>query len=1259
MMVSDLRLCVALLGFCASSAWVGTFTASAGEPVARDADPLAAPVVMWDFDPEEETPLIAVGGVHRDLPGPRPPQFPDLDATNTAVRFDGEGARFTYADTNNKGPLDFTNGDAITIEAWVKVDELRDGENVYVIGKGRTEDPGFERDNQNWARRLRGQDGKACISFLFATKQVAGAERSDAHWHRWTTKEGFKPKSGWHHVAATYRFGEPESVRGWIDGKSLPGVWDMGGPTKEAPVVDNDAVWIGSSMGGRAATSFRGMLDLVALHRHVLDDKILAARYRRVGEEPVVKLAPEKMPELGSLPADQVTVTFHEGMPAHERWLNEDEKWPGETMRWSGDAFLLPRLPVRYDDWGIRDAWKAPVLVRMAADVKLPAGKQTLLVRARALSRLWVDGKVVARTKPISGSPSGEEPITPVAEPPAPGMRRAGHREQEQIIEVEIHAQPTTRIVLEALAGGSKFRAEPGELCVAIRSADGKEYSVLRPVALSDSNLPLTEAVAGAKLVEIEQSLADYDDRARRTAAASQDAFWTRRHQIAAEWATKNPGPAVPSSSTNTNQPIDAFLVDKIARAEAAAAKTSPDEAKHFHQQVLPILRNECFRCHGEKDQGGLRLDSRALALKAGDSELPAIVPGKASASELMRRIRHESEDERMPPTGKGLTAEQIDILAKWIDAGAPWPALPLEPAQTALAPIVGDAKFLRRAYLDTVGVPPTADEARTFLADKSPTKRTDLIDRLLADERWADHWISYWQDLLAENPTLINATQNSTGPFRWFLYDALRDDKPLDRMVTELIMMRGGQHDGGSAGFGLAAQNDAPLAAKAHVVAGAFLALELQCARCHDSPYHSTTQRDLYSLSAMLTRKTVTVPKTSSVSPAFFEKKARESLIKVTLKPEEPIPPNWPFAEITGAVDDESLDALCADPKDTRERFAAVITSPQNTRFSQVVVNRIWRRLMGSGIIEPANDWEGRRASHPELLRWLANELVANNYSVKHIARLVMTSDAYQREAVGENLKADAEARFFNAPERRRLSAEQVVDSLYAAAGVPMDVELMTLDPDGRRPASNRNSFDQPRRSWMLVSLSNERDRPSLTLPRAAAVAEVLETFGWSAARQVPKNDRETAPNVLQPGALGNSSLATTLTRAAYRSPLAELAMEAKQPEELVDAVFLRFLSRPPTAKERSLFVAALGRGFAERLTPAAEIKLPPRPELLPQVTWSNHLRNEANTIQQEWEKRTRQGPPADPRLKTEWRETYEDFVWSVVNLREFVWMP
>ena len=187
----------------------------------------------------------------------------------------------------------------------------------------------------------------------------------------------------------------------------------------------------------------------------------------------------------------------------------------------------------------------------------------------------------------------------------------------------------------------------------------------------------------------------------------------------------------------------------------------------------------------------------------------------------------------------------------------------------------------------------------RAFLADANHKKRDRLIDQLLNDERCADHWMSFWLDLLAENPTLLNASLNSTGPFRWFLYDSLRDNKPLDRMVTELLMMRGGAAEGGSAGFALAGENDAPFAAKGHIVASAFLGIELQCARCHDSPYHSTTQRDLYSLAAMLEREIgYRAEDQPRAGRLLREANRRESLIQVTLKPDEPVVRQWPFAE-------------------------------------------------------------------------------------------------------------------------------------------------------------------------------------------------------------------------------------------------------------------------------------------------------------------------------------------------------------------------
>ena len=245
----------------------------------------SAAVARWDFGTEEPSKLESVGGVHRDVPGPRPPVYPDFEASNTAVKFDGAGSHFVFADPGTNSDFDFTNGDALTLEAWVDIADLHRGENVYLIGKGRTESPGFAADNQNWALRLREQNGRACISFLFATPRGAGSKQ-DAHWHRWTTTEGFAAKSGWHHLAVTYRFGDPDSVRGWIDGKSLPGRWDMGGASGEPPVVDDDAIWLGSSKGGAAGNSFRGAMDAVAVHREILSDDVLKKRFRREGSAP-------------------------------------------------------------------------------------------------------------------------------------------------------------------------------------------------------------------------------------------------------------------------------------------------------------------------------------------------------------------------------------------------------------------------------------------------------------------------------------------------------------------------------------------------------------------------------------------------------------------------------------------------------------------------------------------------------------------------------------------------------------------------------------------------------------------------------------------------------------------------------------------------------------------------------------------------------------------------------------------------------------
>jgi hypothetical protein len=191
-----------------------------------------------------------------------------------------------------------------------------------------------------------------------------------------------------------------------------------------------------------------------------------------------------------------------------------------------------------------------------------------------------------------------------------------------------------------------------------------------------------------------------------------------------------------------------------------------------------------------------------------------------------------------------------------------------------------------------------------------------------------------------------------------------------------------------------------------------------------------------------------------------------------------------------------------------------------------------------------------------------------------------------------------------------------------------------------------------------MFASLSNERDRPSISLPRAQAVVDVLEAFGWSGSRQNPRTDRETDPNALQPGVLANGVLSTWVTRAAHGSELADLAVNARSADALVDSLFLRFYSRLPMAAVREPLTRALTPGFAMRVLPASEVKPPVALPRLPTATWANHLVAEANSIAIEMEKRARLGPPADPRLRAEWREAFEDVVWGLVNSREFVWL-
>lgn len=558
---------------------------------------------------------------------------------------------------------------------------------------------------------------------------------------------------------------------------------------------------------------------------------------------------------------------------------------------------------------------------------------------------------------------------------------------------------------------------------------------------------------------------------------------------------------------------------------------------------------------------------------------------------------------------------------------------------------LVDDYAFLRRLSLDAVGAVPTIEEVRNYLSDSPQVRRRNAISRLLSDDRWADHWVSYWQDVLAENPGILKPKLNNTGPFRWWIYESFLDNKPIDRFVTELIMMRGSKYAGGPAGFAMATENDVPMAAKAHVIGQAFLGVQMKCARCHDSPQHDLRQEELFSLAAMLNRGPQKVPTTSSIPTEGVD--LSSLAVQVTLQPGSSVAPVWPFQNIAAA---EVPPALLRDPQDSREKLAAIVTSYTNLRFAEVIVNRLWHRYLGRGIVDSVDDWEHATCHSPELLRHLAHELIGSGYDLKHVSRLIFQSRTYQAIASG---KDDGSPLL---PVRRRMTAEQIVDSLFTLSGKQLESEALNLDVDGQRTINTFLNLGVPQRAWEFTSLSNERDRPALAMPRAQSIVDLLLTFGWRDSRQDPLTARDAEPTVQQPGILSNGVVAQRAACLSEDNRLTTLCRTAGTGEELVEDLFLQVLTRPPTSTERQRFAGLLEEGFADRVTGE---KPRPRTSKRHAVSWSNHLNEEATRIKIELERQVRMGDPPTVTLESDWRERAEDVVWALVNSPEFVFSP
>lgn len=549
----------------------------------------------------------------------------------------------------------------------------------------------------------------------------------------------------------------------------------------------------------------------------------------------------------------------------------------------------------------------------------------------------------------------------------------------------------------------------------------------------------------------------------------------------------------------------------------------------------------------------------------------------------------------------------------------------------------ISDAAFLRRLSLAIRGRIPHRDEVRSFLADQHRDKRHRIIDQTLGSPEWADGWVGYWQDVLAENPSVVFPTLNNSGAFRQWIYESFRANKSFDRFATELILMErigsGSNADSDASGFALATGNDAPMAMRSHVAMKAFAAVDMKCARCHDSPVDSFRQSDLFQLAAYLNDKALEVPATSVA--AVGQSKV-PGLITTSLMAGQVIEPvNLKAHWLDTPGPSTLLTPIRPGP---RGELAALLTSPSNSRFSDVLVNRVWARLFGVGLIEPVDNWnDDPVATHPRLLQFLSSEFVRTGYDVKALVRRIVRSETWQSRD--------------NRP--RRMSAEQLVDSLFAAVG--KDFRAETLGVHATDPGAVQ--LPEPKRAWQFAALPNERDRPALGMPVAQTIVDVLTVFGWNGSRQQPSTKREQFTSPLQPLTLFNGLVSQRIVRLSEHSAITSMCLQDIHVDALVVELFLAVLGRPPNASERDHFVSFLSIGFNERRT--GDPPGPVEPLSTFQPDWRKHLEPEQTRLMLEAQQQVAFGEPPTRQLTADFRERVEDVLWALINSPEFVVIP
>ncbi|QDT59648.1 hypothetical protein SV7mr_21570 [Stieleria bergensis] len=523
---------------------------------------------------------------------------------------------------------------------------------------------------------------------------------------------------------------------------------------------------------------------------------------------------------------------------------------------------------------------------------------------------------------------------------------------------------------------------------------------------------------------------------------------------------------------------------------------------------------------------------------------------------------------------------------------------------------LASDEVFLRRVYLDVAGRIPTLAETTRFLDSTNPEKRVELIDRLLSSPDYVSNNYNFWADTLR----LVNRPQPNivAEPFMGYVKEAIRSNKPYDKWVYEMLTAEGKIWDNPATGYQLR-DDGMPLPYIDNTVR-VFLGTQIGCAQCHDHPFDQWSQYQFYELAAFTagTRTRIkrgdpgfekTNPANAMINearkhypqgrvPGAFQRMIRANSYKVSeVKANLKLPHDYAYGDakpnsivepevLWGEVPSKAKNAM------PRTQFAAWVTSPENERFHNTIVNRMWKRFMGVGMVEPIDDFRDENINaNEEAMAHLGEELIRSGYNLRDLTRIILYSRTYQRIATDYSLTS-GEPYYFPGPTIRRMTAEQLWDSL-------LTMSIRNTMPFQRPTAQQMKPYlDVDFTKLTFASAKAQSEKFGETYFLGKYNREILKKHGYksrvlcraselpspskadSFLRQFGQSDRETingsAEEATVPQILSMFNGPITHVMLEPGSVMVDTVLGIDDVRGRVEAVFLSVLTRKPTAKDR-----------------------------------------------------------------------------------------